>query len=137
MFDRKGVINVPACEIDPSTDLLEVAIEAGAEDVQSDYISDTNVDEDPTSNSDSTSEPPTGDQRYVKFICNSSELTAVSKALQSLGYTVATANLEYLPKSFVSLNKESYESALKLLYALSEHSNVTEVYDNITLESDV
>lgn len=60
----------------------------------------------------------------------------MSEALKSLGYTVASASLEYLPKSLVSLNGESYESALKLMYALFDHSNVTEVYDNFTLAQE-
>ena len=63
-------------------------------------------------------------------------MTAVSKALQSLGYTIAAASLEYLPKSVVTLTHESYEKALKLVYALSEHSDVSEVYDNFTLKTE-
>ena len=138
MFDHKGVIRVPECEIDASTDILEVAIEAGAEDVHADReVNEMDMTDELSSDPDYTDKQSTDDQQYVKFICMPSELTAVSKALQSHGYTVTSANLEYLPKSLVSLNKESYENALKLVYALCEHSNVTEVYDNFTLESSL
>ena len=130
MFDHKGVVRVSEGEIEVSTDVLEVAIEAGAEDV----YRDSNVSNQPPCDSD-TEQVDLPEDQYVKFVCNPSELTKVSRALESLGYTVASANLEYLPKSLVSLGREAYENALKLVCALSEHSNVTEVYDNFTLEA--
>ena len=133
MFDHKGVIRVPQCEFDASTDLLEVAIEVGAEDVQSDRDFEAI---DSSSNLDSTTDSEKiGEEQCVRFLCNPSELTTVSKALKSLGYAVAGASLEYIPKSLVYLSQESYDSAVKLVCTLSEHSDVTEVYDNFALQS--
>ena len=138
MFDHKGVIRVLECEFDASTDLLDVAIEVGAEDVQKDRNSEgTNLSNKSSSNPDTTTSfEQIGEQQYVRFLCNPSELSAVSKALKSLGYAVAGANLEYIPKSFIYLSQESYDSALKLVCTLSEHSDVTEVYDNFALQSN-
>ena len=134
MFDRKGVIKVPQCEFDASIDVLEVAIEVGAEEVQSDRDSEAI---DSSSDLDSTTESEKiGEEQYVRFLCNPNELTTVSKALKSLGYAVAGASLEYIPKSLVYLSQESYDSAVKLVCNLSEHSDVTEVYDNFALQSN-
>lgn len=134
MFDYKGVIRVPSCEIDATIDLLELAIEAGAEDVHSDDAFDRDLGDKHSMNLDSSVEP-FDEQPCVRFICDPSELTTVSTALQSHGYNIALANLEYLPKSLVYLDQDSYEKALKLVCALSEHNNVTDVYDNFTLVS--
>ena len=134
MFDHKGIIRVPENQIEASTDILEVAIEAGAEDVHRDS---SILSDQPSPDSSADSEHADSlEEQYVKFICNPSELTKVSEALKSLGYTVASASLEYLPRSLVSLNRESYENALKVVDALSEHSNVTEVYDNFMLAQE-
>ena len=133
MFDQKGVIRIPQSEFDASTDLLEVAIEVGAEDVQSDKDSEG---VDLSSNLDSnTDNDKIGEEQCVRFLCNPSELTMVSKALKSLGYAVAGTSLEYIPKSLVYLSQESYDSAVKLVCTLSEHSDVTDVYDNFALQS--
>lgn len=134
MFDYKGVIRVPCYEIDNTADLLELAIEVGAEDVHSDDAFDREMGDEQSMNLDSSVEH-SNEQPCVRFICGPSELTIVSTALTSRGYTIALASLEYLPKSQVSLDQESYEKALKLVCALSEHSNVTDVYDNFTLVS--
>lgn len=132
MFDHKGVIRVLLSEFDASTDLLDVAIEVGAEDVQSDRDSES-AD---SSNLNSSTDNEQGDEEQcVRFFCNPSELTTVCKALKSLGYTVAGASLEYVPKSLIHLTQESYDSAVKLVCTLSEHSDVTEVYDNFALQS--
>ncbi len=132
MFDHKGVIRVPQREFDTSTDPLEVAIEVGAEDVQCDRDSEGS---DSASNLDgATDNEGIGEEYFVRFLCNPSELSTVSKALKSLGYVVAGASLEYVPKSFVHLSQGSYDSAVRLVCALSEHSDVTEVYDNFALQ---
>ena len=134
MFDHKGIVRVPEDQIDATTDILEVAIEAGAEDVHRDS---SIVSGQPSSDFRADSDQVDSlEEQYVTFICNPSELTKVSEALKSLGYTVASASLEYLPKSLVTLNRESYESALKLVDALSDHSSVTEVYDNFLLAQE-
>ena len=139
MFDHKGVVRVPECEFDASIDLLEVAIEVGAEDVQTDRNSEgTDLRDKSSSNLDSAAAADSdkiGEQQYVRFLCNPSELTVVSKSLKSLGYAVAGASLEYIPKSLIHLSQESYDSAIKLVCALSEHSDVTEVYDNFVLQT--
>lgn len=134
MFDHKGVIRVSQREFGASTDLLEVAIEVDAEDVQ--------CDRDPegidfASNLDSTTEnEQMGEEQCVRFLCNPSELSTVSKALKSMGYAVAGASLEYVPKSLIHLSQESYDGAVRLVCALSDHSDVTEVYDNFILQSN-
>jgi transcriptional/translational regulatory protein YebC/TACO1 len=132
MFDHKGVIRVPQHEFDASMDPLEVAIEVGAEEVQCDRDSEGS---DSASNLDgATDNEGIGEEQFVRFLCNPSELSTVSKALKSLGYVVAGASLEYVPKLLVHLSQGSYDSAVRLVCALSEHSDVTEVYDNFALK---
>lgn len=134
MFDHKGVIRVSEYEFDASVDLLEVAIEVGAEDIQTDRSSE-GTDINSQSSSNLVGSEQIGEQPYVRFLCNPSELSTVSKALKSLGYAVAGASLEYIPKSLIHLSQGSYDSAVKLVCALSEHSDVTEVYDNFALQT--
>ena len=133
MFDHKGVIRVQKSEFDPSTDLLEVAIEVGAEDIQTDRAPESTDSNQSSTNIEPFNNDPMNEQLLVKFLCNPSELTKVSGSLKSLGYTITGASLEYVPKSLVYLPQESYESAVNLVCVLSEHSDVTEVYDNFAL----
>ncbi|KAM4623165.1 translational activator of cytochrome c oxidase 1 [Discoglossus pictus] len=114
-FDKKGVVTVQSCDqkgtsVQPDQ-ALEMAIEAGAEDVQ-----EVQDDE----------ETP-----VYKFICEIPSLRDVRSRLTSLGLVPVSSGAEYLPITTVSLSDNDMELASQLLEVISSHPEVIRVYDNI------
>ncbi|KAM4715002.1 translational activator of cytochrome c oxidase 1 [Anableps anableps] len=113
-FDRRGVVVVPAENI--STDrALELAIEAGAEDVQQ------TEDEE--------------EKLQLKFICAMSDLNKVRGSLEGLGLQSISAGLEFVPRNHSTLDEEQMEAASTLIGALTDCSDVVRVWDNIQADS--
>ncbi len=106
MFTDTGVIVI---ENDGSIDeekLMEDALEAGA----SDFSADEDVFEIST-------EP--------------SDLDAVKEALEAVGYTVASAEQDKIPSSYVSLSDEDDIKKMNLLIQnLEDHDDVQDIYHN-------
>ena len=122
MFDHKAVIHVPREEVLQSavSDPMELAIEVGAEDV---IIS---------SKSDESGDGIDDDCYQLK--CEPSDLKSVSEAVTERGLSVSSATLEYIPRSYVSLEEVLYNKAVRLVDLLMEIPDVMEVYDNFVLK---
>lgn len=90
---------------------LELAIEAGAEDVK-----ETEDEE---------------EKSLFKFICDVSSLHQVRKKLDSLGLCSVSCALEFIPNSKVQLADPDLQQAALLIQALGNHEDVIRVYDNI------
>lgn len=103
-FEQKGVITIPkdACSDD---DMLEKAIEAGAEDVDS-----------------------SGDVHEVTTA--STDLYSVAKALEGMGLKANSAELTMIPKTTVKVEGKAVASVLRLIENLEEHDDVQNVYAN-------
>ncbi|XP_053423872.1 translational activator of cytochrome c oxidase 1 [Nycticebus coucang] len=114
-FDKKGVIVVGAEDKEKKTvnleRALELAIEAGAEDVK-----ETEDEE---------------EKNIFKFICDVSSLHQVRKKLDSLGLCSVSCTLEFIPNSKVQLADPDLEQVAHLIQLLSNHEDVIHVYDNI------
>nr|XP_004655141.2 translational activator of cytochrome c oxidase 1 [Jaculus jaculus] len=114
-FDKKGVVVVETEDREKkAVDLeraLELAIEAGAEDVKEDE------DEE--------------EKNIFKFVCDASSLHQVRKKLDSLGLCSVSCSLEFIPHSKVQLSNSDLEQAAHLIQALSNYEDVIHVYDNI------
>ncbi|KAL1778908.1 translational activator of cytochrome c oxidase 1 [Sigmodon hispidus] len=114
-FDKKGVVVVGVEDREKRAvtleRALELAIEAGAEDVK-----DAEDDE---------------EKSLFKFICDPSSLHHVRKKLDSLGLCSVSCSLEFIPHSKVQLADPDLEQAVHLIQALSNHEDVIHVYDNI------
>lgn len=122
MFDHKAVIRVPREEVMQSavSDPMELAIEVGAEDVIISSKSDESGD---------------GiDDDCYQLMCEPSDLKAVSEAVTERGLSVSSATLEYIPRSYVSLDEVLYNKAVRLVDLLMEIPDVMEVYDNFILK---
>ncbi|KPP65913.1 hypothetical protein Z043_115635 [Scleropages formosus] len=104
-FVRKGVVGVSAERA------LELAIEAGAEDVR---------------DAEDEDEKP-----LLQFICEPSSLRGVRSALESLGLATQSAALEFVSCNHAVLPLEQLEAASQLLDSLNEHPDVVRVWDNI------
>ncbi|XP_045842435.1 translational activator of cytochrome c oxidase 1 isoform X2 [Meles meles] len=114
-FDKKGVIVVGVEDREKKAvnleRALELAIEAGAEDVK-----ETEDEE---------------EKNIFKFICDASSLHQVRKKLDSLGLCSVSCSLEFIPNTKVQLTDPDLEQAALLIQALGNHEDVIQVYDNI------
>ena len=110
MFDRKGQMTVAAENVNEDT-LIEIALEAGAEDVVRDDDTFT-ITTDPGS------------------------LHGVKEALESKKYKVSDAELAWVPKSTVRVEGAAAEQLLKLLEALEELDDVQKVDANFEMDED-
>lgn len=113
-FEKRGVVVVPAKDI-TAEQALELAIEAGAEDVQ-----EMEDEEEKT---------------ILKFICEMVELPKVRTSLEKLGLQVTSAGLEFVPRNTVSLDEDHLNNASDLMEALIDCPEVIRVWDNIQTQS--
>ncbi len=111
MFDKKGVIQVKSHEVS-EVDLMETALEAGAEDM---------IVED----------------EYFEIITDPSAYLDVRKALEEKKYPVESAELTMIAKNQVTLDKDQARQTLKLLEALEDNDDVQDVYANFDIPDSV
>ncbi|XP_028990704.1 translational activator of cytochrome c oxidase 1 [Betta splendens] len=109
-FNRRGVVLVPGQNI-PMEQALELALEAGAEDVQE------TEDED--------------EQPLLQFICDMTALKKVRSSLEKLGMQVLSAGLEFVPRTLLPLDQYQLDAASTLIESLNDYPDVVRVWDNI------
>jgi YebC/PmpR family DNA-binding regulatory protein len=107
-FERKGVLRYPAAAADAET-MLEAAIEAGAEDVES-------------------------DEAGHEVSTSVEDFAAVRDALEARFGTAEAARLEWWPTTSLALEEEKAREVMKLLDALDEHDDVQQVFANLDAE---
>src|SRR5262245_41027944 len=113
MFARKGVIAVEAGEpsgLDEDR-LMEVALEAGADDVQEQADS-----------FEITTSPET--------------FEAVREALEKLGARIASAEVALVPQNTVPVRGAEAQQCLRLLEALEDHDDVQSVAANADIDEE-
>lgn len=113
-FSRRGVVLVPGQNVSTER-ALELAIEAGAEDVQ-----ETEDEE---------------EKPLLQFICDMTELNKVRASLEKLGMQISSAGLEFVPRTLLSLDDEELNAASTLIEALTDFQEVIRVWDNIQVHS--
>ena len=111
LFTKVGLINVEGNVEEEA--LMEVAIDAGAEDV--------------LQNEDGSYEITTAWE----------EISSVNDVLVSAGYDLASSEVTMQAETTVSLGQEAAESMLKFLDALEEIDDVQKVYSNAAISVDV
>ena len=112
LFHRKGQIIVPR-EAANEDQLMEVALDAGAEDFKAE---------------------PQG----FEILTEPAQFEAVHKQLEAKGIKPVVAEVTELPTVTVPLPDEAASSAVnKLLEALEDHDDVKEVYSNAEFPEDV
>ncbi|HBK68358.1 MAG TPA: YebC/PmpR family DNA-binding transcriptional regulator [Firmicutes bacterium] len=108
LFERKGVVTALKEEVKFDEEkLLELALEAGAEDLR--------LEED-----------------YYEIITEPSELEQVKNFFDDK-ISVDNAELDFIPKTTVEVDGETAESLIKLADALEEHDDVQNVYANFDI----
>ncbi len=107
MFDFVGAIRYQA-KVANEEAMLEAAIDAGADDCQSDASGHT-------------------------IICASGEFAAVRDALEKKFGAPESAKLTWQPKSTTAVNEEQARQLLKMIDALEDNDDVQEVFSNFEI----
>ncbi len=111
MFDLKGLFLVPADQADEDT-LMEIALEAGADDVRRD-----------------------GDN--FEITCDPSAHEAVSAALTEAGIHPEASQIAKMPQTTVDLDADTARKVLKLMERLDDHDDVQSVSANFNIPDEV
>ncbi len=112
MFSRKGVIVVEKSAVVDEDRLLELALDAGAEDMR-DAESSWEIVTDPT------------------------QLAAVRDAVRADGVEIFSAELTMLPQSTIPVDGSEAKKVLQLIEALDDLEDVQAVYANFDIPEDV
>ena len=110
MFDKKGILSV-ATEGRSENDLLEIAVEAGAEDLKYD--------------------PESSDILTVP-----ADFEAVKNALDDHHVEIENAEIGMYPKNTVKVGGKEATQLLKLVDLLEEHDDVQSVYSNFDIPEE-
>jgi YebC/PmpR family DNA-binding regulatory protein len=106
MFDHVGVVEA---HMAGAVDSEAAAIEAGAQNVEP------------------LDEVPAG-ETGARFICDRTDLDAVTKFLKKAGWTVTVSEMSYLAKNAVEVPEAQKPEVVAFLTALDEHDDVHRVY---------
>jgi YebC/PmpR family DNA-binding regulatory protein len=110
MFDRKGLALISKGKVDEDT-LMELAIEAGADDVRTDG------------------------QQY-EVIAEPDAFAGVCAALEAAGVPTDSTQLTRIPKDTVDVTGEDARRVLKLMEALDDHDDVQTVSANFNIPDE-
>ncbi len=111
LFNRMGVIRYPA-DVASADDMLEAAIEAGADNVES-------------------------DADWHEVTCAIDDFFAVRDSLEARFGEPETARLDWRPTTSVTLDGDRAASLLKLLDVLEDSDDVQNVYANFDIPEEV
>lgn len=107
LFEKKGIIFIDSNGLDED-ELMTVAIDAGAEDMQK---------------LDNT----------FQITCSQTELSSIRKALEERNIKIERAEVSWQAKTTIDLDEESSRKILNLIEALEEHDDVQGVYSNFNI----
>jgi YebC/PmpR family DNA-binding regulatory protein len=111
MFESKGLFLLPAENVDEDR-LIELALEAGADDVKR-------------------------DAGNYEITCDPNAYQDVSRALKHAGYEPQVSQLARVPKNTVDLDAETARKVLKLMERLDDHDDVQNVSANFNIPDEV
>ena len=104
MFDRKGVITLPA-EGKKEDDVMEIVLEAGADDL-------------------------TTDEDFFEVTTSVESFETVRRTLVDKNFTVDNASLQWIAKNMIEVKGEDAEKVVKMIEALEDLDDVQNVYSN-------
>lgn len=105
MFDRKGIIELDAEKVSED-EVMEVALDAGAEDI---------VNED----------------GIITVTTSPSEFNAVVEAIQGKNWETLSASVDMVPQAYTSVSEEDAKKVAKLLNKLDDNDDVQNVYSTV------
>jgi len=110
LFQRKGIITFNGDEYSED-EIIEAALEAGAEDV-------------------------TSSGQEIDVLTNPDDFSAVSEALNEKGFTPTRAEVAMLPDVTVSLDTDSTIKALRLIDSIDDLDDIQSVSTNLDIPDD-
>jgi YebC/PmpR family DNA-binding regulatory protein len=108
MFSRKGQIVVEKGSVDEEQ-LLNAALEAGADDVNDDGSA-------------------------WEIVCAPDSFDSVRDAIKAIGVEPASAEVAMIPQNYVKLQGKEAQQMLKLFEAVDDHDDVQHVWANFDIE---
>jgi len=112
MFDKKGVIVFDQTEVQED-ELLEAALECGAEDLQN-------------------------TESQFEVLTDPSDFVEVKEALESRGFQPIVAELQLRPQTTVAIDEEKpAQVILKLVESLEDHDDVNNVFANFDIPDHI
>jgi len=111
IFDKKGLITVKTDKISED-DLMEVALEAGADDMR--------LEDD-----------------VYEIVTQPAAFEEVKKSLADQQIETDSAELTMIPKNTVKVSLKEAEQLLRMMDLLEDHDDVNNVYSNFDIEPDV
>jgi YebC/PmpR family DNA-binding regulatory protein len=112
MFHSKGTITVSRSAADEDT-LLGLALDAGAEDVNTD------------------------DAESYEITTTPQQFEAVKKALEAKNIPIGSAEMGKVAQNLISLAERDAEQALRLMEVLEDHDDVQRVSSNLDVTDEV
>ena len=112
LFNRKGVVIVPKADGITEDSLLEVVLDAGAEEVND-----------------------LGES--FEIVSEATDLVAVRTAVQGAGFDYESAEATFLPSVTVALDEDGARKVFRLIEALEDSDEVQDVYANFDVSDDV
>ena len=111
MFEQKGFITVKT-ESKDEDEIMELAIDAGADDMQ------------------------TADEHYeITTAVDSFE--SVRTTLEKAGITIETSEVTRIPANMVAVDEKKGKALLKLMDILDDHEDIQKAYSNFDIPDDV
>ncbi|MEX0613148.1 MAG: YebC/PmpR family DNA-binding transcriptional regulator [Pirellulales bacterium] len=110
MFDRKGVLEIPADQTNEES-LMDLALEAGADDVRQ-------------------------SGKNFEIVCDPETFTTVCDAVDAAGLKTEVRQITRIPKDTVDLDAETARCVLKLMDALDDHDDVQNVAANFNIPDE-
>lgn len=110
LFERKGIIQVDATKATEDK-LMEVALEAGADDIQR-----------------------VGD--YFAITCDPSNYSDVQATLTAARIPIASTEITQVAKTPMEADLETQKKVVKLMDLLDDHDDVQNVYTNLNITAD-
>jgi YebC/PmpR family DNA-binding regulatory protein len=111
MFQKKGYIVVEKSAVDEEQ-LMEVALDAGADDIQE-------------------------DEKEFEVVTDPGAFDAVKEALDKAGIQYLLAEVTMHPQSVVQLEGKNAEQMLRLMEQLEDHDDIQKVYANFDIPEGV
>jgi YebC/PmpR family DNA-binding regulatory protein len=110
MFERKGLVSIPADQTDEET-LMELVLDAGVDDVRHE-----------------------GDEFEV--ICDPDAFTTVCEAIDRAGFKTEVRKITRIPKDTVDIDGDTARAVLKMMDALDDHDDVQNAAANFNIPDE-
>lgn len=111
IFEQKGLIVLDREKVDEEQ-LLDLALEAGAEDVKE-------------------------EETEFEVVTAPSDFESVKKAIDDAGLPYTVAEVTKIPKNTVKVEGKKAQQMINLMQALEDHDDVSHVYANFDIADDV